>query len=361
MGHNADMTNPDSPRRTFIALEHVLRFLSYGKNLGGPVDSMLEFYNIDLRRDTPRPGYVPGHIWEMIIVIGIQWCKHMGDPLSGMAAAVSLGNSFLGLWGFIAEKSDTLGKAIEVASAYKKLHADTLDVFLRHHPGFLDIIIRPTFKSPEAYANAADFYLIQLEKFVKQCTGEARGVIECVHFQHAAPEEPELLARYEAVFKCPIHFGAAENLLRIPAVALNLSLVTADAALQTALEPRARQQLAAFEFIDEDIDAMARRHLRTLIAGGRASKEALAEKMDMSPRSLHRKLQSAGTSFRALSHEVRLELARQYLTQPELSLAFIANHLGFQDTPSLSRWFADQTGESPSVYRNRHASQTELK
>lgn len=225
MGHHTDISTPATPKRTFIALEHVLRFLTYGKNLGAPVDGLLDFYNIDLRRDTQKPGFVPGHIWEMIIVVGIQWCKHMGDPLSGMGAAISLGNSFLGLWSFIAEKSDTLGKAIETASAYKKLHADTLDVDVRRHPGYLDIIITPTFRNPEAYAHAADFYLIQLDRFVRQCTGEARGVIECIHLQHAPPETPALLARYSAEFKCPIHFGAAENLLRIPAVALNLPLV----------------------------------------------------------------------------------------------------------------------------------------
>jgi len=354
MSQNPDIKKSDASKRTFISLEHVLRFLAYGKSLGAPVDSLLEFYNIDLRRDTPKIGYVPGHIWEMIIVVGMQWCKRTGDPLPGMSAALALGNSFLGLWSFIAEKSDTLGKAIEIAVSYKKLHADTLDVVARHQPGFLDIIITPSFKDAEAYADAADFYLIQLDKFVKYSTGAALGVTESVHFQHASPETPTLFERYRVVFNGPIHFNASENILRIHASALNLPLVSADAALQTALEPRAREQLAAFEFKDEAIEAQARRHLRTLIASGRASKEALAEKLEISPRALLRKLQSAGTTYRALSHEVRLQMARDYLTQPMLPLAFISTHLGFQDPQSFSRWFTDQTGETPTAYRNQH-------
>ena len=202
MSHNADIKKSDASKRTFISLEHVLRFLAYGKNLGAPVESLLEFYNIDLRRNTSKPGYVPGHIWEMIIVVGIQWCKRNNDLLSGMEAAISLGNSFLGLWSFIAEKSNTLGKAIDVAVTYKKLHADTLDVVVQHQPGYLDIIITPSFKNAEAYAHASDFYLIQLDKFVKYSTGEARGVTESIHFQHAAPETPALFERYRAVFNC---------------------------------------------------------------------------------------------------------------------------------------------------------------
>jgi len=354
MSQNPDIKKSDASKRTFISLEHVLRFLAYGKSLGIPIDGMLAFYNIDLRRDTRKPGYVPGHIWELIAIVGIEWCKRLGDPLAGMGAAIGLGNSFLGLWSFIAEKSDTLGKAIDVAVTYKKLHADTLDVVVRHQPGYLDIVITPSFKNAEAYAHASDFYLIQLDKFVKYSTGEARGVTESVHFQHAAPESPALFEHYRAVFNCPIYFNGAENILRIHARALNLPLVSADAALQTALEPRAREQLAAFEFKDEDIEAQARRHLRTLIASGRASKEALAEKLDMNPRALLRKFQSAGTTYRALYHEVRLQMAQDYLTQPLLPLAFIANYLGFQDPQSFSRWFTDQTGEAPSTYRNQH-------
>ena len=100
--------------------------------------------------------------------------------------------------------------------------------------------------------------------------------------------------------------------------------------------------------------ALTQRHLRMLIACGRASKEALAEKLEMSPRALLRKLQSAGTTYRALIHEVRLQMARDYLTQPMLPLAFISTHLGFKDPQSFSRWFTDLTGETPSAYRSRH-------
>lgn len=353
MGHEAGIASPGGYRRSYTSLETVVRLLAYAKNLGIPVDGLLEFYDIDLRRDTRKPGYVPGHILEMMIIIGAEWRARAGDPLAGLEAAIGLGNSFLGLWGFIAEKSDTLGKAVEVAGRYQKLHASTLDAEPRHGPGCLDIVIAPRFSSPVAAAHAADFYLIQLDKFVKHCTGEALGVTECVHFRHAPPATPELLARYQAEFNCPIRFGAEENLLRLPAAALRLPLVTADPLLRNTLEQHARDQLAAYHRSGEDFIDSARRHLRTLIAGGRASKETLAQCLDMSARTLLRKLQAEGTTYRELCHEVRLQLARHYLRQPMTPLAFIASQIGFQDPQSFSRWFTDQTGEAPSAFRSR--------
>lgn len=340
--------------RTFVALEHVLRFLAYGKSLGIPIDGLLAFYGVDLRRDTRKPGYVPGHIWEMIAVGGVDWCRRLGDPLAGMSAANGLGNSFLGLWSFIAEKSDTLGKALEVAATYRKLHGDTLLAKARHQPGYLDILLVPRFRDTAACDHAADFYLVLLDRFVKHCTGEAHGVTASVHFRHAAPPTPELLARYQSAFNCPVYFDAPDNFLRIHAGALNMPLVTADALLQPALEQRARDQLAAYDLLQDDIAALAQHHLRLLIASGRASKEALANRLNMSPRTLLRKLQAAGTTYRALSHAVRLEQARQYLAQPMMPLTFVAAHLGFQDPQSFSRWFSEQTGEAPSAYRSRH-------
>lgn len=356
MDSTADNTKTAPHTRTHVALEHVLRFLAHGKTVGIPVDGLLAFYGIDLRRDTRKPGYVPGHIWEMIAILGVQWCDRLGDPLAGMSAAHGLGNSFLGLWGFIAEKSETLGKALEVAATYRKLHGDTLHAKGRHRPGYLDIVLTPRFRATEACDHAADFYLILLDRFVKHCTGEAEGVVESVHFRHGAPPTPELLARYRSAFQCPLHFNAEENLLRIHASALGMPLVTADTLLQASLEQRAREQLANYDRMTDDITALARRHLRTLIADGRASKESLAEMLGMNPRTLLRKLQAAGTTYRALSHEVRLEQARQYLAQPLMPLAFVSTHLGFQDPQSFSRWFSEQTGEAPSVYRGRHLS-----
>lgn len=346
----------NSNRRTFIALEFVLRFLSYGKSIGVPVDSLLSFFTLDLRKHTKKPGFVPGHIWEGIVALGIECCERRGDSLAGLNASIALGNSFLGLWGFISEKSDTLGVAIEVAVAYKKLHANTLEFYVERLPGYLDLIISPTFRLPSPEAHAADFYLLQLVRLIQQCTGEASGVVESVHLKHTAPAKVELIACYSDYFKCPVYFARPSNKIRIFASALNLPLVTADTELKVALEPSARAQISHFDESEEDFEALTRSHLKVLFNSKQATKENLAHSLGMSPRTLLRKLHITGTSYRILLHDLRYTLAQQYLLEPSLNMTFIATQLSFNDLQSFSRWFTKQTGVSPSIYRELHLS-----
>ena len=57
----------------------------------------------------------------------------------------------------------------------------------------------------------------------------------------------------------------------------------------------------------------------------------------MSLRSMQRKLNREGTSFRALLDDTRRQLARQYLGDATMSLAEVAYLLGFSEASSLAR------------------------
>jgi AraC-like DNA-binding protein len=74
----------------------------------------------------------------------------------------------------------------------------------------------------------------------------------------------------------------------------------------------------------------------------------------MSERTLQRRLEAEGASFRAILDETRKELAQRYFKQGNLALAHIAYLLGFNDQSSFfraaKRWF----GMTPQQYRLRH-------
>lgn len=83
--------------------------------------------------------------------------------------------------------------------------------------------------------------------------------------------------------------------------------------------------------------------------------EDIARALVMSPRTLRRRLQDAGTSYQALVEEVRSSLARGLLATGMLSVEDVAQRLGYAEASTFivafSRWF----GTTPARYRRAGA------
>ena len=75
----------------------------------------------------------------------------------------------------------------------------------------------------------------------------------------------------------------------------------------------------------------------------------------VSPRTLQQRLAMLGSSYRQLLHEVRMTTAKDYLGSTDLPMSTIADRLGFNDPRSFSRWFVEQTGNPPSLFRRQLA------
>lgn len=82
-----------------------------------------------------------------------------------------------------------------------------------------------------------------------------------------------------------------------------------------------------------------------------ASLDEVARSLAMSPRSLRRKLDQEGTSFRKLLEEERRQLALQLLENSAMKLDELAIHLGYTDTASFTRAFRRWMNCSPGEYR----------
>ena len=81
--------------------------------------------------------------------------------------------------------------------------------------------------------------------------------------------------------------------------------------------------------------------------------EALAERLNMSERTLRRKLDLEGTSYSQILMRVRHALALDYLTATRLKIVDIASALSFSDVGSFRHAFKKWTGLSPNEYREK--------
>ena len=85
------------------------------------------------------------------------------------------------------------------------------------------------------------------------------------------------------------------------------------------------------------------------------SQDDVAAQLHMSPRTLHRRLDEEGSSFRTIKEALRRDLALSRLTKTGHSIARVAADLGYADTSAFYRAFTGWTGMSPERYRRQLA------
>jgi AraC-like DNA-binding protein len=155
---------------------------------------------------------------------------------------------------------------------------------------------------------------------------------------------------HEAYFKCPVKFGARRNILVLHTADLDRPFLTHNAELLEMLDPqldKALKEQRAQRSLSEQVKWI----LKRLLAGARPDVSAVARELGLSERTLQRRIDDDGTSFRKLLLEARQELAREYLNRPDIDVAEVAYLLGYEDSNSFYRAFRTWEGTTPSQLR----------
>ena len=82
--------------------------------------------------------------------------------------------------------------------------------------------------------------------------------------------------------------------------------------------------------------------------------EQVARRLGTGERTLRRRLEENGTSFRALLDETRAELARGYVSDRDLPLCEVAFLLGFSEPSAFYRAFKRWTDTTPRARQTKN-------
>jgi AraC-like DNA-binding protein len=156
---------------------------------------------------------------------------------------------------------------------------------------------------------------------------------------------PTCSSRLEAFFGCPVDFDATGNCLLFRVADLDARLPTANSVLLRVNEQVLTDYLARLERSEVTVRVQAK--LIQLLPSGEVDESSIARALNLSLRSMQRKLNARGVTFRKLLDETRRQLAEQYLKDSTLSVSEIAYLLGFAEVSSFSRAFRRWTGHAP--------------
>jgi AraC-like DNA-binding protein len=157
---------------------------------------------------------------------------------------------------------------------------------------------------------------------------------------------PDHPGRFVAFFGSGVRFGQEHDALYVdrPTLGRPLGEGTERRAVHEALLRRNTGPGSA-------VAAQVRSLLSGFVRQDPCNIDLVAAALAVSPRTVQRRLAAAGTSYRELVDEVRADLAWRQVRHSELSVARVAELLGYRSAAAFSRAFRRWHGQSPRAAR----------
>jgi AraC-like DNA-binding protein len=152
----------------------------------------------------------------------------------------------------------------------------------------------------------------------------------------------------ETFVQAPILYDRDDYMLIIDRHDAERNLPSSNTELIRANETIAMQYLSKLERSNITIQVSK---LVELLPSGQIRKETVASALNVSVRTLYRKLREEGESFNHILTTIKKEMAGHYIQDSQLSINEIAYLLGFSDQANFTRAFRRWNGSSPTEYR----------
>lgn len=323
-----------------IAARLLQRVVSYCARRGHDGDALCRAVGVDPKLLGDPEARVP---YALAAALGEEALARTGDPELGLNLAQDvLDPRGYDVGALLLMASPTVRAALERLVEHQRYWADGERSALIAAPGGLAIRYRLP-GATGAYARHADeCAMAETTLGVRALTGRPLSP-RLVRFRHARPASTRA---HEAVFSCPVEFGAAHTELVLDDDVLDTRLEHANEVFFAAFEEQVRRALARLPpaaTTSSDVRAT----IRATLAGGGCTLEGTAKRLGTSTRSLQRRLQTEGTTFAEIVDALRRELAITWL-DAGLPVAAVAAELGYADATAFHHAFRRWTGTSPS-------------
>ncbi len=346
-GSGADRGVTEQKTQGWISIRHLQHFVAMGQAAGINVDELLGDSGVGASRLADAEGAIPLAAIEAMLA---SITKRHALPLVGLHLANDIQPATFGPLGHIAQTCRTFGDVIDTAVRFSGLLSNIGQMTLTRRPGSVDLSWNCLAGGPAFRRQATEYVLGALVRLSRFLLPNQRQFPVAVAFSHSAPETSGLRRAYFTFFNCPVHFDQPASMITIPVSALNTRMPYGDPQLKGLLEQHAaalmRQRHAPTNLVDD-----VRQLVKAMLADGAPSRETIAAQLGISSRSLHRKLELAGTHYGAELRAVRLELALELLRDSELPVREVSERLGFSTQQAFLKWFKQATGRTPGAFR----------
>jgi AraC-like DNA-binding protein len=247
----------------------------------------------------------------------------------------------LGLVGYAMLTSPTLGEAVAVGINMQNHAGSMLHFDLLQEQACISICATGRFYEPDIEMFLVEDAFGTFLRIAQALVGETFRP-STVALSYAPPSHS---AKYDQTFRCPVLFGAKDNMFSCHAHWAEQPIATYDPLTHRQvlefLQMKAMQEHPTLDLI-ESIERIIRRDFRHAPV-----LSSVAVQLSMSNRTLRRRLAESGLSYQDILDTARKRRALALLANASLSIDEIACEVGFSDARSFRRAFKRWTATAP--------------
>jgi AraC-like DNA-binding protein len=207
-----------------------------------------------------------------------------------------------------------------------------------------------TYLSADDPSDAQHSVLCNLAMWVRFCGWLIGQHIDVANAGCAGPR-PAFMAGIRHFFPCPMEYDQPVNSVTFSSRHLDAELIRNESDLAQFLK------LAPYYLVIEPLaSTLSITHRIREILGSdfreeMPSFEKLTDLLNMSARTLRRRLEKEGTSYQRIKDNARRDVAISMLSRDGMTVSEVAEQVGFSDPSAFHRSFKKWTGQSPGSYR----------
>lgn len=252
----------------------------------------------------------------------------------------------LGILGLAMSLSRTVQEAIALFLQYEPLSGGVVNIGVELHGSEVWFIHALRYPAPDIEIFLIEEAFASGIQFGRGLMGQDFYILRA-EFSYPAP--PYATA-YESVFRAPLHFNCLRSCVVLPASISEYCLPQHNPLTLKQVMQVVKAETAAYSRKEDFFQSVERAIYKALKEGPRI--EAISFQLNMSSRTLRRRLWKGGVVFEDLLENTRKTRALSLLTHSTLSVDEIAAEIGYNNPSSFRRAFKRWTGVAPNFYRS---------
>jgi len=272
--------------------------------------------------------------------------KSLPDESLGFHVAPDIELRELGLLYYVQASSESLGEALQRVTRYCSIQNEGVRLSYRRGE---DVTLALKYENVRRLSDRhqMECFVTVAVRLCRQLTGRhlLPNRIDLMHRRSVVPSE---MSQY---FGCEVVFGADADEIHFSFDAAHLPIASADMHLNKLLIKYCEEALSKRRLEVKNWRLCVENLLAQLLPHGQATICEVSRRLGISERTLMRRLETEGVTFSVVLDDLRFDLAKRYLKEPQLSISRTAWLVGYSDPSAFCHAFKRRSGRSPRQIR----------